>query len=136
MLVLVHSDGTGFAAGRRDRHDLFGEIAHGCGLASALLRTQRECVLVGPRHLEFLGDVLAGLGHGIDAVLRLEQRIDEAPAERGVVNLRRARERLAGFAHDEGRPRHQFDAAGDGKVHLAATNGASGIADRVEPGGA
>ena len=33
------------------------------------------------------GDVLAGLRHRIDAVLRLHQRVDEAPADRGVVDL-------------------------------------------------
>jgi hypothetical protein len=41
--------------------------------ARALLRADRHRVLVGARHLEFLGDVLAGLRHRIDAVLRLHQ---------------------------------------------------------------
>jgi len=35
-------------------------------------------------------DILTGLRHGIDAVLLLHQRVDEAPAGRGV-----ARERAA-----------------------------------------
>src|SRR6478672_9992660 len=48
--------------------------------ACALLRADRHRILVGARHLEFLGDVLAGFRHRIDAVLGLHQRIDEAPA--------------------------------------------------------
>ena len=136
MLVLVDGDRPRFAAWRRDRHDLFGEIAGGDSLAGALLRAQREGVLIGARDLEFLGDVLAGLGHRVDAVLRFEHRIDEAPAERGVVDFRRAGECLAGLAHDEGRARHRFDAARDGEVHFAAADGARGVADRIEPGGA
>ena len=39
------------------------------------------------------GDVLGGLGHRVDAVLRLHQRIDEAPADGGVVDRRCARTR-------------------------------------------
>ena len=49
--------------------------------------------------LEFLRDVLAGLRHRIDAVLLLHQRIDEAPADGGVVDFGRARERLGRLAH-------------------------------------
>ena len=101
-------------------------------LGGALLRAQRKRVLILARHLEFLGDVLAGLGHGVDAVLRLHQRIDEAPAERGIVNFGRARKRLAGLAHDERRPRHRFDAARDGELHLAGADRARRIADGVE----
>ena len=40
-----------------------------------------------------LRHVLAGLGHRVDAVLLLHQRIDEAPADGGVVDLGVARER-------------------------------------------
>src|SRR5580704_6845466 len=119
MLVFIDDDGPRLAAWRLDRDDLLGEIAGGDGVGGALLRTQRKCILVLARDLEFLGDVLAGLGHGIDAVLRLHQRVDEAPAERGVVDVGRSRKRLAGLAHDERRPRHRFDSAGDGELHLA-----------------
>ena len=131
VLVFGEHDRTGFAAGRFDRHDLFGEVAGGGGLAGALLRAQRKVILIGAGDLEFFGDVLAGLRHRIDAVLRFEHRIDEAPTERGVVDFRRARERLAGFAHHEGCSRHRFDAASDGEIHFAAADRARRIADRV-----
>jgi len=56
-------------------------------LPGPLLRADRERVLIGARHLEFLGDVLAGLGHRIDAILRLHQRVNEAPADGRVVDI-------------------------------------------------
>ena len=85
----------------------------------ALLRAQREGILVRARDLEFLGDVLAGLRHRIDAVLLLHHRIDEAPADRGVVDLGRARERASALPITNGARRHAFDAAGDRKLDLA-----------------
>src|SRR5216683_2684888 len=122
IFVLVHANGSGLAAGHRHRGDLLGEIARRDGLSGALLRADRERVLIGARYLEFLGDVLAGLGHRIDAVLRLHQRIDEAPADGGVVNIGRARKRFRRLAHHERRPRHRFDPAGNGKIDLAGTD--------------
>ena len=56
---------------------------------------QRERVLVGARDLELLGDVLGRLGHRIDAVLRLHQRVHEAPADRRVEDLGVAREKAS-----------------------------------------
>jgi hypothetical protein len=136
MLVLVDGHRAGFAARRRNRNDLFGEIAGRRGFAGALLRAEREGVLIRARDLEFLGDVLAGFRHRIDAVLRLEHRIDETPADRGVVDFRRARKRLAGLGHDERRPCHRFDAAGNGEFHVAGADRPRRVADRVQPRGA
>src|SRR5664279_430900 len=113
MLVLVDGYRSGLAAGHRDRRDFLGEIARCDRCSSALLRADRERVLIGARNLELLGDVLAGFRHRIDAVLRLHQRIDEAPADGGVVNFGRTRKRFRRLAHHERRPRHRFDAAGD-----------------------
>ena len=60
------------------RDDLEREAPVLLGRARALLAAHRERVLILARDLELLGHVLAGLGHRIDAVLRLEQRVDEA----------------------------------------------------------
>ena len=128
--------GPALPPGTSTGDDLLGEIARRHRLAGALLRAQREGVLVGARDLVLLGHVLAGLRHRVDAVLRLHQRIDEAPAERGVMDFGAALERLLRLAHDQRRARHRFDAAGDGKLGLAAADGARGIADGVEAGGA
>ena len=136
MFVLVDRGRAGLAAGNRDRRDLLGKITGSDGLAGALLRADRERVLVRPRDLEFLGDVLAGLGHGVDAVLRLHQRVDEAPADGGVENIGGAGKCLRRLAHHERRPRHRFDAAGDCEIDLAGADRASGSPDCIEPRGA
>ena len=49
--------------------------------AGAFLAARREGVLVVACHLKLLGHVLRRLRHGVDAVLRLHQGIDEPPAE-------------------------------------------------------
>ena len=64
-----------------------------CAAAAFFWERSGEGVLVLPRDLELLGDVLAGLRHGIDAVLLLHQRVDEPPADGGVVDLGIAREK-------------------------------------------
>ena len=71
-----------------DRHELVREEAACRRRRGALLAAQREAVLVGARDVELRGDVLAGLGHRVDAVLLLQARVDEPPADRGVVDLR------------------------------------------------
>ena len=134
MLVAIDDGRRPLAARYLDGDDLLGEIA-------ALLRRLRphlaapgEGVLVRPRDLELLGDVLRRLRHGIDAVLRLHQRIDETPADGGVVHLDRTLERLGALRQHERRARHRLDAAGDDEVLLARTDRARGRADGVEPG--
>ena len=112
-------DGLAPALRDRDRRDLPGQPPARLRRRGALLRAQREGVLIRARHLELRGDVLAGLRHRIDAVLRLDQRVDEAPADRGVVDLGMARERRLGLGHDERRPRHALDAARDHQMRLA-----------------
>src|ERR1700730_1329225 len=101
MLILVDTDRACLAAGHRYRDDFLGEITRRDRLSCALLRADRESVLIGPRYLDLLGDVLAGLRHRVDAILRLHQRIDEAPADGGIENLGGARERLRRLAHHE-----------------------------------
>ena len=92
MLVLVDDDRIALALRDRDRHDLLGEPSVGLRRRRLLLRAQGEGVLVLARDVEVRGHVLAGLRHGIDAVLLLHQRVDEAPADGGVVDLGIARE--------------------------------------------
>src|SRR5215831_16473144 len=69
VLVFIDLYRTRLAARYLDRDDLPGEISRGNCLAGALLRTQRKSILVGAADLKFLGHVLAGFRHGIDAVL-------------------------------------------------------------------
>src|SRR5262249_59396195 len=60
VLVLLDRDGAALAR-HLDWNDLFGEIARRHRLAGALLRAQRERVLVRARDLVFLGPVRASL---------------------------------------------------------------------------
>jgi hypothetical protein len=68
--------------------------------------------------------------------LRLHQRVDEAPADGGVVNLGSALECFGRLTHYQGRPRHRLDAAGDGEIDFTGADRARRFADRVEAGGA
>src|SRR3546814_15811278 len=94
------------AAGNLDGDDLAGQPpALGRRLA-LLLAAEGEGVLVLAADLELLGDVLAGLRHGVGAVELLHLRIDEAPAAGGVVDLGGAGEGGSGLGHHEGGPGH------------------------------
>ena len=62
---------------------------------------------------------VAGLRHRIDAVLLLHRRVDEAPADRGVVDGVRPREGGLGLGHHERRARHLLRRpAGDHQVAI------------------
>ena len=115
----------------RDRNDLDREapgLDRGC---RPLLRAEREGVLIGAPDPVLGSDVLGGLGHRVDAVLRLDQGVDEAPAERRVVQLGRARERALRLAEDERRPAHALDPARDQELRLARPDRARGQAHRL-----
>ena len=129
---LAHGDRPGLAARHDHRLDLLGEEARGLRLRGALLRAERKRVLVLARDLVILGDVLGRLRHGVDAVLLLHQRIDEAPADGGVLDRGAPLERLLRLAHHERRARHRLDAAGDGEVDLARADALRGEAHRVQ----
>jgi hypothetical protein len=92
MLVAVDDRRAGLA-GDLDRRDLAVEEAGLDGGGGALLAAQGEGVLVGAADAVVGGDVLGGLGHGVDAVGLLHRRIDEAPADGGVLDLGVAREK-------------------------------------------
>jgi hypothetical protein len=113
------------------RHDLVVEAAGGLGRDGALLAAQGEGVLVGAGDLQFRRRVLRRVRHGVGAVELFHQRIDEAPADGGVENLRIAREGRIGLAHDEGRARHALDAAGDHQLGVAGADGARRAADGI-----
>src|SRR3546814_7719551 len=84
--------------------------------------------------LELLGDVLAVLRHGVGAVELLHLRIDEAPADGGVVDLGGAGEGGAGLGHHEVGPGHVLDAAGDRQAPFAGLDHAGGVVHRLHAG--
>ena len=77
----------------RDRHDLGIEAADFCDATARCCDAQRQRSCRRALDLVVGGDVLGRLGHRVDAVRRLHQRVDEAPADGGVVDSRCARRR-------------------------------------------
>ena len=83
-----------------DGHELVGEAPGLVGRRPALLRAQRERVLLLARDAPALGDVLARLAHRLEREQRLHGRVAEAPAERRVVGRAvAAGVRLLGLRH-------------------------------------
>ncbi|MGA8487968.1 MAG: hypothetical protein WB684_12935 [Gaiella sp.] len=116
---------------------LVGEAARLLRRCPALLRAQRERVLILTRHVPALGDVLARLPHRFAREPLLVARVDEAPAERRVVDRAvAAREGRVGLRRDERRARHRLDPTGDEQVAVARDHRVAGADDRGEPGGA
>ena len=113
------------------RHELVGEAARLVRLGPAPLRAQRERVLVLARDAPPLGHVLARLPHRLARVALLVARVDEAPAERRVVERAvAAGVRRVGLRGHERRPRHRLDAARDEEVAVAGDHGVAGADDR------
>ena len=103
MLVALHL---------ADRDQLVGEAPLLVGRRPALLRLERERVLVLARDSVALGHVLAGLAHRLERELLLEAGVREAPAERRVPDRPvAAREPGLRLSEDERRARHRLDTA-------------------------
>src|SRR5690554_4005469 len=109
VLVLVEDQRLLLATGDLDGDDLFIKDAVGLGFGGLFLGAQGEQILVFTGDVELLGNVLGGLRHGVDAVLLLHQRVDEAPADGGVLDLLPAGEGAVGLAHDVGCAGHGLD---------------------------
>ena len=91
-----------------------------CAATRLRLRGERHAVLRLALDAELGGDVLGRLGHRVDAVQLLHPPVDEAPADRRVVDRVGAAERRLGLGHHERRAAHALDAAGDHQLRLAA----------------
>ena len=87
MLILVHDDRRAFISSNRDRNNFFRKNATLDRGRRALLAAIGKRVLVLTRDMEILSDVLGSFRHGVHAVLGFHQRIHEAPANGGVLQL-------------------------------------------------
>ena len=123
------------ANGVADRHELVVEAPRLGGLGPALLRAERELVLLLAADAVALGHVLAGLAHRLERKHRLHLRIREPPAERrvpdGLVPARPGRVRLG---HDERRTAHRLDATGHEQVAVPRRDRMAGGDDCRQPG--
>ena len=130
MFVLL-DDSVTLATLDNDRHDFFSEKSGFLRRAGALLAAQREGVLVFAGDLVVHSDVIGGLRHGIHTVLLFHQRIDEAPADGGVLKFLATTESRICLTHDIGGAGHGFDAACESQLHLAASDSAEGRAHSI-----
>ena len=117
-----------------DGDDLIGEPSGVVSGLPALLRGEREGVLLLAADAAALDDVLGGLAHRVRVVRIGQARVREAPAEGRVVHrLLTARECGRRLGHDEGRAGHRLDAARDEDLAIAERDRVRGAHDRLEP---
>ena len=136
MLIVLYHPRLTFALGNGHRDDLLGEAA-----AVARRRRQRvaargKAVLRLAIDIKLLGDVFSGLGHRVGAVLLLQQLIDKAPTDGGVVDFGIAAKGAVGLGQHHRRARHRLYPAGNGELHLTRLDRPRGAADSVHPGAA
>src|SRR5439155_17374788 len=93
------------------------------GRGPALLRTQRELVLLVSRAAVALGDILARLAHRLEREHGLHARVRKSPAERRVPDgLVPAREPFGRLRHDERGAAHRLDAAGNEEIDVTRSD--------------
>ena len=126
---------TPFLCGDLDGDDLVGEAPGRLRRGPALLVRSSANASCSSREIAvLLGDVLGGLAHALEREQRRHLRVQEAPAERGVVHRAvAARERRGRLRHHQRRARHRLDAAGDEEVAVADGDRARGRDDGLEP---
>src|SRR5579864_3177171 len=107
-----------------NRDNFLAHTARADGVCGALLAAQREEVLIPARDVKLLSDDFTGFRHRIGSVLGFHQRVDEAPANGGVLELRGTGEGAVRFAHYKWSAGHAFDTASNDKVGLTGFDGA------------
>jgi hypothetical protein len=116
------------------RRDFLGQTAGSMRLAGRVWLRSAKASWSSRELMEILGDVLAVSGMESTPYCCLHHRIDEAPADGGVVDLGAAGKGRVGLGHDEGRAGHAFDAAGDHQICLAGLDArAASTASMPEP---
>ena len=137
MLVAVDDDRVALLLRDRHRHDLVARSGpSSCAAAQRAWLRAAKASWSARLTLKSAATLSAVSRHRVDAEVLLHLRVDEAPADRGVVDGVRAREGALGLRHHEGRAGHALDAAGDHQVAVAGADRARRQADRVQPGAA
>ena len=134
MLVLVDDDRITFFLRDRNWRYLSVKEAALLRLQRIRLRAQRHFVLRFTPDFELIGDVLSGLGHGVNAVFFFHQFVDEAPADGGVVHRVVATKRAVHFWHHKRRTAHALHATGNHHVRLARADRSRRCPDRIQTG--
>ena len=129
VFVAPDNDRTPFRLWHGDFYDFLGQTAVGLRCGGLCLTPEGEGVLVAATDAEFLNKVLGCFRHRLRSVKLAHAVVDEAPAHRGVENLRPARIGLTGLGHDQWSARHALDAAGQDQIGFARRDGACGAGD-------
>ena len=131
MFVLRNHNRIALTLGNRHRHNLLRQTARRLGRCRLGLAGVGKGILIHPRNLEFIRDVLSGFRHGIDAVLRLHRAVYKPPADGGVIDFSLARKRGVGLWHHHGRARHAFHTARNDDAHFTRAYGPRRGDDRI-----
>ena len=131
VLILVHHHSIAFFLQDGDGRDfLRQETSFLCG-NRLHLTGQSHAVLGVALDFEVGSHVLRGFGHGIHTEHAFHQRVDETPADGGVINLRVAAKCRFSFGHHKRCAAHAFHATGDHQTSLTSANGTGGGAQSV-----
>ena len=135
MFVAVKDNRVALAL--RDRHggDLVGENTGLVRRFPAILTAFGKGVLIFAADIIIRCHVVAGFGHGFDAVLRLHLGVHKAPANGGIIDSVVAREGGFRLGHHERRAGHAFDTAGNRQIHVAGLDRTGRDADRIHARG-
>ena len=135
MLVGIEHRHRTLLAGQLDGDDFIAEKTGRLSTRPALLAGQGKGILIGARHLPFLGYVFGCIGHGINTEGGFHLWIHEAPADGGVLDFRHPRESALGLGHHQRSAGHALHATGDQQIGFAAANGARCLPHRLQAGG-
>src|ERR1700733_16218727 len=100
----------------------------------SLLTPVSKCVLVGAGNGKLGSNILRSLRHGVDSILCLEHRIDEAPTYRRVEDLSVTAESSFSFAHHDRGTRHTLHSPRDHQVGFTGLDRSCRAGDRVQAG--
>jgi len=137
-VATIRASGSAPSSLRRlDRDDLLGEPPLVAGCDRAPVAGERELVLILARDRVAFGDVLGRLAHRLGRVELGPPRVDQPPAERGVIHrLLAAREGRGGLRHHPGGPAHRLRATGQIELALAEPERSRRLVHGLEPRGA
>ena len=88
MFVIHHRQRIPFFLRDDDWHDLVSQHTIGLRRSGFVLTVDCKRILVGTTDIEIDRHILGSFGHRIHTIQRLHLRIDEAPADGGVEDLR------------------------------------------------
>ena len=134
MFIRVENNGTTFSPGHGNLDDFLGQSSVFLRCGCFRLAPEGKPVLVFPADAKIARHIFSGLGHGIDSVLFLHQRVDETPADGGIIHLCRAGKACFRLTYDKRGAGHTLDSACDDQVRLTGLYGLGRNPDSIHAG--